>query len=163
MRMRIVLAVCVGMMLALGSTATATAKETRGSSAAKVCQKGGWLKLQRPDGTQFADQSSCVSFGAQGGTLSAIPPRHINVTLVGPFPYCTFSADVEHFRANTTYSGSADWIDGATIYQQFAFTVTTDDVGSGTATIGTWVSGGSHSSVVAKIDGTTGSVAPAWC
>jgi len=37
-----------------GTVATATAGRGRGNSAnAHLCQKGGWTKLQRSDGTQF--------------------------------------------------------------------------------------------------------------
>jgi hypothetical protein len=39
------------------------------SANAKLCQKGGWATLVRSDGTAFASQSDCVSYGAIGGTL----------------------------------------------------------------------------------------------
>jgi hypothetical protein len=44
------------------------------SANAKLCQKGGWQNLQTSDGHTFANQSECVSAGAQGATLQTIPP-----------------------------------------------------------------------------------------
>ena len=45
------------------------AKQGGGNSAnAKLCQKDGWRDLARADGTTFANQDECVSYGASGGT-----------------------------------------------------------------------------------------------
>ena len=42
------------------------------SENAKLCQKGGWMNLVRADGTTFASETECVSYGASGGT--PVPP-----------------------------------------------------------------------------------------
>jgi len=55
------------------------------SGGAKLCQKGGWSSpnLQNGTGTSltFADQGTCVAFGAQGGELFnpslAGDPQHV--------------------------------------------------------------------------------------
>jgi hypothetical protein len=41
---------------------------------AQLCQKNGWQNLFRTDGTGFASQDDCVSYGAQGGTILTTPP-----------------------------------------------------------------------------------------
>ena len=40
------------------------------SESAKLCQKDGWRSLYTSAGTPFADQGACVSYAAQGGTLT---------------------------------------------------------------------------------------------
>jgi hypothetical protein len=39
------------------------------SGNAQACQQNGWQSLFRGDGTGFANQSDCVSYGANGGIL----------------------------------------------------------------------------------------------
>lgn len=91
----------VALTLAL-SVGVATASAGGGNSAnAKLCQHGGWMNLQGSEGTQFANQGGCVSFGAHGGTIVAKPT-------------CTagsdnFSSDAE-FSVPTTWAGGT--IDG---------------------------------------------------
>ena len=148
----------------LGVVSVSGASAAGGNAAnAKLCQQGGWLALQRPDLTQFADQDSCVSYGATGGTISSIPPRQITVTVGGQFPYCSFAASVTHFRANTRYTGTADWNQDGFTAHTYNFTLTTDATGSGSANYGTWVSGGPYSYMVVTIDGTTGTTSPLSC
>src|SRR3954452_16267026 len=72
MRMRIVLLLCALFALTVG-VATATAGGGN-SATAKLCQKGGWQTLVRSDGTPFADEQACTSYGAQGGTPMPPPP-----------------------------------------------------------------------------------------
>ena len=65
----ITLAVLVlGLVAGIASAAPGSNKAN-----AKFCQKGGWEQLQRVNGTPFASQEECVSYGAQGGTLQPIP------------------------------------------------------------------------------------------
>ena len=64
MRLRILLVCCAALALTVG-VATATGSN---SPNAKLCQKGGWMTLYRSDGSSFANQSECVSYGANGGT-----------------------------------------------------------------------------------------------
>lgn len=40
------------------------------SSAAQLCQQGGWSNLYRADGTAFRNAGECISYAAQGGTLA---------------------------------------------------------------------------------------------
>jgi hypothetical protein len=60
--------------LALG-TGVASATAGGGNSAnAKACQQDGWKNLVRTDGTSFTNQGACVSYAAQGGTLTVPAP-----------------------------------------------------------------------------------------
>ncbi len=68
MRMRLMLVLCAALALTVG-VATATADGPGNSDAAKACQKGGWQKLVREDGTPFKNTGDCVSYAAQGGKL----------------------------------------------------------------------------------------------
>jgi hypothetical protein len=57
-------------LLALSVGAPVIAAKNGGNSAnAKMCQKGGWMELQRSDGTIFANQRACVTYAAKGGKL----------------------------------------------------------------------------------------------
>jgi hypothetical protein len=56
-----------GALAALGAPSAAMAGGNSGN--AQACQQGGWQTLVRQDGTAFANQSDCVSYGANGGTL----------------------------------------------------------------------------------------------
>ena len=47
------------------------------SPGAKACQKGGYSRLGRADGTPFAGEADCVSYAAQGGTLLPRPAATI--------------------------------------------------------------------------------------
>lgn len=64
-----VLAALAALALVVGAVG---ASAGGGNSAnAKLCQKNGWQNLFRADGSPFANQGACVSYGAQGGT-----PKH---------------------------------------------------------------------------------------
>jgi hypothetical protein len=75
-KLRMILACCAALALTVG-VATATAGNGKGgnSANAKLCQKGGWTTLYRSDGTTFANQDECVSYGANGGTILTAPPK----------------------------------------------------------------------------------------
>jgi hypothetical protein len=95
----LVVAAVVAVSLSVG-VATATAAKGGNSANAKLCQKGGWMNLQGSDGTQFANQDECVSFGAHGGTIV-------------PKPTCTagsedFSGDADLSQPTTFAGGSID-------------------------------------------------------
>ena len=62
----VVLALTVALSLGV---AAASAAKGGNSENAKLCQKNGWTKLVRSDGSSFANQGECVSYGAQGSTL----------------------------------------------------------------------------------------------
>jgi hypothetical protein len=77
---RLVLAIGV-VALALTAFAvsggTAVAAQGGNSANAHACQKDGWQLWVRADQTPFANQDECVSYGAQGGTLTVplpVPP-----------------------------------------------------------------------------------------
>lgn len=63
---RVALALLAAVLVCL-SQAAAAAAGGGNSEIAKLCQKGGWQTLVRADGSSFASQSDCVSYGAQGG------------------------------------------------------------------------------------------------
>jgi hypothetical protein len=68
MRMRRLLVFCAALALSVGA-ATAGAGGGGNSANAKMCEKNGWQALYRTDGSSFANQGACVSYGARGGTL----------------------------------------------------------------------------------------------
>ena len=45
-----------------------------------ACKKGDWADWVRADGSAFADQSVCVSYVAEGGTLMT-PPTFQSICL----------------------------------------------------------------------------------
>src|SRR5262245_17127617 len=68
----ILLVLCAVFALTLGAT---TANAGGGNSAnAKLCHKGGWQNLFTATGGSFAGEQACVSYAAQGGTLTTTPP-----------------------------------------------------------------------------------------
>jgi hypothetical protein len=73
----VVLALCALLTLSAG-VATASARDGNGgnSANAKLCQMNGWQHVFRADGTRFASQEDCVSYGAHGGTILTSPPAN---------------------------------------------------------------------------------------
>jgi hypothetical protein len=62
----------VGPLLVLAvlvAIPAAFAAKPGNAPTAKACQKGGWEALLRADGTSFANEQACTSYGAQGGVL----------------------------------------------------------------------------------------------
>jgi hypothetical protein len=55
------------------------------SANAKACQKGGWQSLFTTTGGTFANQSECVSYAAQGGTLLAFAGQGACDSIGGTF------------------------------------------------------------------------------
>jgi len=55
-------------VLVLGAGAANAVAGGGNSGNAKACQNNGWQSLTRTDGTSFANQGDCVSYGAHGGT-----------------------------------------------------------------------------------------------
>jgi hypothetical protein len=67
-RRLILLALTAVVAVGVGSSA---ALAGGGNSAnAQACQKGGWMNWVRADKTPFTNQGGCVSYAAQGGTLT---------------------------------------------------------------------------------------------
>ncbi len=78
MKLRLLLFLCcAGLALTLG-LATATAGSGGNSANAKRCQKGGWQTLYTSDGRAFTSEEACVSYAAQGNTLSTKPKSQID-------------------------------------------------------------------------------------
>ncbi len=77
-------------LLALAMSAPLVAAKNGGNSAnAKLCQNGGWMGVQGSDGTLFAGQGECVSYGAHGGTIVPIPALpHITLSPGPRLLYC---------------------------------------------------------------------------
>ena len=74
MKLRLLLVPCCAALALSVGLATAAAGNGGNSANAKLCQKGGWQTLYRSDGSSFVSEEACVSYAANGGTLSAIPP-----------------------------------------------------------------------------------------
>jgi hypothetical protein len=128
MKMRMLLVLCALLALTVGA-ATATAGNGHGnggnSANAKKCQKGGWKNLYRSDGTPFKNQGACVSYAAQGGTLTTKTQSQLDCEAAGgtfqaaTFPTswtCTgvpFSAFPGPFAADCAtdgFAGGAEWV-----------------------------------------------------
>lgn len=65
-------------LIALAVGAPLVAAKGGNSLNAKSCQKGGWMNLQRSDGTLFTSEQACTSYGAKGGTLM---PRTTTISI----------------------------------------------------------------------------------
>jgi hypothetical protein len=103
MRTRIVLLVCALFALTVG---VATATAGGGNSAnAHLCQKGGWQTLFGSDGSSFASEEECVSYGARGGTLTSKTKSQIDCEAFGG----TFSTDPATDHNNVGIHGALLW------------------------------------------------------
>jgi hypothetical protein len=95
-RLRPLLVLCAVFALTVG-VAAATAGDGGNSANAKKCQKGGWQTLIRSDGTTFANQDACVSYAAQGGTLTTKSRSQLDCESFGG----TFGADNQTIQPGT--------------------------------------------------------------
>jgi hypothetical protein len=154
MRNHILLAGAAALTVAL-SVEVATATAGGGNSAnAHLCQKGGWMKLQRSDGTQFANQGACVSYGAHGGTVAPIQPTvSISYSPTSTPNVCNVTVNLSHFTPNTQYQVFALGTDGGVRSPIGPFPVTTDGSGAGSFLLFTFVKRSDHSSSVSAIVG----------
>jgi hypothetical protein len=69
------------------------------STVAHLCQQNGWKTLVRADGTSFASQDACVSYGANGGKLGQ------TVTFTSPNPSPVTVGDPAYTPTATATSG----------------------------------------------------------
>ena len=87
MKLRILLVCCAALALTVGVTVAAAGGPKPGkggnSANAKKCQKGGWKTLIRSDGSSFKNQGACVSYAAQGGTLTPKSPAQLYCESIG--------------------------------------------------------------------------------
>ena len=154
MRKYILLAGAAALMVAL-SVGVATATAGGGNSAnAHLCQKGGWMKLQGSDGTQFANQGACVRYGAHGGTVAPTPPTvSISYSPSSSPNFCNVTVNLSHFTPNTQYQVFALGTDGGVRSPIGPFPVTTDSSGAGSFLLFSFVKRSDHSSSVTAIVG----------
>jgi hypothetical protein len=102
MTKRLMIGLLTGVLMATLLPGVAVAKDKGDTSH---CKKGEWADWVRADGTAFADQSECVAYVAEGGTL------------MPPVPVSTFqSVCVELGGTNlaekvtwATYSPACEW------------------------------------------------------
>jgi hypothetical protein len=124
MKKRIIMTIVAAFAL-LAITESAASAGGGNSEAAKLCQKGGWQNLFRSDGSAFADEGACVSYAAQGGTLSTAPPT-VDASLAFtqpsthpfPSPYNTATGDVTVHNGGgltetVTVTGQASFASGS--------------------------------------------------
>src|SRR4051794_27472827 len=71
MRRGLLLFQAVTLVLALGVLSSVAMAGGGNSANAKLCQKNGWAGAVDANGNPFANQDACVSYGAQGGTLTS--------------------------------------------------------------------------------------------
>jgi len=98
---------CLSAAMPLADTAAAPG----GNSAnARACQKGNWATLAPVEdpGTAFTSQDECVSYAANGGSLTAYvaEPPSVTVTMLSPgatLNYCIPSVEATGFTPNTDY------------------------------------------------------------
>jgi hypothetical protein len=90
----------VGLLVVagLGTAGPAIADDGGNSANAEACQHGGWRDLRRSDGSEFANQGDCVSYGAQGGVIE--PEQNLQaqweaVCTGGGWDVATINPDVQ--------------------------------------------------------------------
>jgi hypothetical protein len=117
---------------ALAALAAPSAAMASNSGNAQACQQGGWQTLIRQDGTGFANQSDCVSYGANGGTLyrgsenfsedalGSQPKTFSGGTIDSP--YGVSPADATWFPAGGVLNQAGGYFDGLGYHSQFLFT-----------------------------------------
>jgi hypothetical protein len=135
-------AVALCLAFALGVVAPAVAAGGGNSDNAKLCQHGGWQNWVRSDGTRFENTGGCVSYAAQGGTLTT-PAKITGVTQLA----CNAGAGTQllgvtgtGFRPNTqmTFTASSTVVvDNHLNDSPFVFTDATGSFNSGTFPPGT--------------------------
>jgi hypothetical protein len=148
-------ALCLGVALSVAAPASAAGGGN--SSNAKLCQHGGWQNWVRSDGTPFKNTGACVSYAAQGGTLTA-PARITAVTQLA----CNDSAGTQllgvtgtGFRPNTqiTFTASSSALIANFLNDSpFVFTDATGSFNSGTFPPGTSTFIVAFSGVVGTLD-----------
>jgi hypothetical protein len=73
------------LVLCVAAAGPAAAAKGGNSENAHRCQKGGWQSLFDANGSRFANQGDCVSYGAQGRTLYASAGQAVCETFGGTF------------------------------------------------------------------------------
>ena len=125
----------LAVLLAVAATLPFSVSAAPGgnSANAKLCQKGGWETLATSEDPHiaFTNQGACVSYGAQGGVITAVVPYNpsIQVTLspTGDSNYCIGYITGTDFPPNTSYPYST-YMNG-NLYTSGA-TVTSDASGN---------------------------------
>jgi|GEM_PF-5429666 hypothetical protein len=118
----VIVAVAAALLLVAAPVAA------RNEATAHSCQHGGYLTLQRADGSTFASQSDCVSYGASGGMLYA-PSLATSLNPVERLQVVTYT--VQGFHASSTVTLTFVTQGGNSLNPQ---TLSTDATGTGTWT-----------------------------
>jgi hypothetical protein len=104
--MRRLVLVLFALVFALTVGIAAANAGTGGNSAnAKLCQKNGWQTLYRSDGSAFASEEDCVSYAAQGGTLTKKTKSQLDCEAIGG----TFSTDPASNQVISAFGGTFLW------------------------------------------------------
>jgi hypothetical protein len=128
--------VVAGALVALAAPSAAMAGGN--SDAAHTCQQNGWQTVVRQDGTSFANQGDCVSYGAHGGVLKPKPTGPIAVSEP------TFGLDTTTCSVTVPYTKGIDtFLYGVNGYSQYV--PITQDV-----------------TVTGSLDGTNGTAPQFW-
>ena len=97
----------------------AVAAKGGNSTAAKLCQKGGWENLVRADQTPFTSAEDCSAYGGAGGTPAAPVPGAQSICQTAGYTYAGAGTDPYGYDAFFTCSG-------ATLTQSTAFALALD-------------------------------------
>lgn len=108
---RVALALLVSALVCLSQASVAFA-DGGNSANAHLCQNGNWQIMFHPDGSPFASEGDCVSYGAQGGTIIQESQARTDCVSFGgtftPFPGSDFlwtcNGYTDVFAARTLYS-----------------------------------------------------------
>jgi hypothetical protein len=96
--------VVAGALVALAAPSAAMAGGN--SDTAHACQQNGWQTVVRQDGTSFANQGDCVSYGAHGGTLKNKPTPPATQAVSAP----VFNIDTKTCSVTVPYTAGIDTI-----------------------------------------------------
>lgn len=69
-------------LFALPILAASPASAAGNSANAKACKSNGWTTLVRSDGTPFANQGDCISYGARGGVSCPAGPIPTSIAFI---------------------------------------------------------------------------------
>jgi len=98
------------------TVARADARGTGNSDAALACQNGGYLTLNRSDGSAFKNVGDCVSYAAHGGVFGPV---------ISSFESINHECTTATFLA--VFSGGAGTVNGQPVTSGVPFTI--QDVG----------------------------------
>ena len=122
-----IVAAIAGLVASLALAGTAVAASGSNAANAKLCQKGGWTKLARADGTPFTSELDCTSYGAKGGTIIPLvtkTPQTVTFSSTNPSPVPYGTGD---------YSNPYTYAPTATATSGLPVTISLDSASTGCA------------------------------